>query len=244
MSKFVTGATVFGSALSLDKNAKLDHALVEGKVLSIQGRSAEVEFQNGIGVKTVGTVRLHSNVSFLLVEFGDFQNETVNLDPLANSIHAFLRLLISDDSLIKFIKLRSEDELEYALKHYGGYSHIILVGHGSAAGQLCVGDDKKISSAKFANLVAEHCSSQPTLISMCCHSGEAAFAKKISAKAECGAVIAPKGAIHSCSASQFVQSFLGFQILEGMRLKSAFDKARECTPGSACLRIWKDGTIQ
>lgn len=244
MAKFLPGATVFGSALSLDKKGKLDHALIEGEVVNVEGRSATVNFQKGVGVKKVGTVTLHSNVSFLLIEFGDFANETANLDPLVNSIHGFLRLLISDDALIKFLKLRSLGEFEYCLKHYGGYSHIILVGHGSGAGHLCAGEADTITDITFAGLVAAHCTSKPTFISMCCHSGEAAFAKKVSATAESGAFIGPKGAIHSCSASQFVQTFLGFQILEGMRLKSAFDRARDCTPGSACLRLWKNGTIQ
>lgn len=244
MAKFKPGTTVFGSALSLDKSGKLDCALVEGKVLSSKKKSTTVDFRNGVGVKTIGTVKLHENVSFLVIEFGDFQNETANLDPLANSILAFLRLLISDDALIKLIKLRSRDELEYTLKQYGKYSHIILVGHGAAAGHLCIGDNKQITSKEFADLLEAHCDKGRTLISMCCHSGEAAFAKRVSQKPQCGAVIGPLGAIHSCSASQFVQTFLGFQILEGMRLKSAFDRARDCTPGSTCLRMWKDGTIQ
>lgn len=243
MAKFTPGMTVFGSALNLDKKATLDHALVEGKVLTIQDRSATVEFRHNIGVKTVGTVRLHTHVCFLLIEIGDFTNETGNLDPLATSIHGFLRLLLSDDALVKLVKLRSVDELTYVLQQYGGYSHIILVGHG-CAGNLCAGDGGRISSEVFSGLVDAHCNSAPTFISMCCHSGEAAFAKNVSASLECGAFIGPKGAIHSCSASHFVQSFLGFQILEGLRLKSAFDRAKDCTPGAACLRLWKAGVIQ
>jgi hypothetical protein len=244
MAKFVPGTTVFRSALSLDKKAELDHVLVEGQVVSVSGRSATVDFRNSIGQKTVGTVSLHLHVSFLLIEIGDFGNETANLDPLAQSIQTFLRLLISDSSLVKFIKIRSSGELEYALEHYGSYSHIIFVGHGSKKGNLHAGSHEKISSQSFADMIAMFCKSKPTFISMCCHSGEAAFAKRVSNTIECGAFIAPKGAIHSCSASQFVQTFLGFHILEGMRLKSAFDRARECTPGSAALRMWKNGVIQ
>lgn len=243
MSKFSPGDTVFCSTLQLDKNALTDEALVEGKVLSLIKRSAVVDFRKEIGTRTVGTVKLHKKVSFLLIEFGDFSNESTNLDPLAKSILAFLRLLISDEALIKFIKLRSEEELDYALKHYGVYSHIILVGHGTKNGSLVAGDAGRITSASMATLVERHCESTTTFLSMCCHSGEAAFSKLVSSSSCCDILIAPLGSIHSCSASQFVQSFLSYHLLDGMRPRSAFEKARENTPGSASLRIWKNGRI-
>lgn len=242
MAKCNIGDTVFCSSIHLDKNAEVDQAIVEGYVLSLNRKSASVEFRNGIGIKTVGTVKLHKNVSFLLIEFGDFVNESANLDPLAKSILAYLRLLISDGSLIKFIKIRSEQELGYVLKHYGTYSHIILVGHGSKKGELLVGNDARISSQAFSALISAHCASGPTFLSMCCHSGDAAFAKKMSASG-CKAFVGPLGTIHSCSASQFVQSFLGHHLLDGLRPKSAFDRARDNTPGSTCLRIWRSGKI-
>ena len=151
--------------------------------------------------------------------------------------------MVKKEKIVKLVKLRSLDELTYVLKQYGGYSHILLVGHGSS-GSLCAGDGGRLAASTVSDLIVQHCKSAPTFLSMCCHSGEAAFAKQVSASAECGAFIGPKGAIHSCSASHFVQSFLGFQILEGMRLKSAFDRAKDCTPGAACLRLWKGGIIQ
>lgn len=243
MPKFSPNDTVFCSTLQLDKKADTDEALVEGKVISVAEKSAIVDFRSGIGIRKVGTVRLHKKISFLLIEFGDFANESTNLDPLAKSILAFLRLLISDGALVKFIKLRSEQELEYSLKHYGAYSHIILVGHGTAKGCLLAGDSVKITSATMTFLVERYCETTTTFLSMCCHSGEAAFAKAVSSSSRCGILIAPLGPIHSCSASQFVQSFLSYHLLDGMRPKSAFDKARENTPGSASLRFWKGGRI-
>lgn len=82
-----------------------------------------------------------------------------------------------------------------------------------------------------------------TVIGLVCRSGKAGFGKWFSTYDAVGQFIAPFHEVHGAVASQFVQTFLAYHLLEGETVKVAFNHARASVPGGTSFRLWREGIL-
>ncbi len=215
-------------------------ALKKVKIISVDGRSVTVDLLYG-ETATLGSKLLHKEVSLLILRVGDFQTEQVLLDPLTKSLLQFCRLLLPDDQL-KLDRIRTWEEfVKIWNRDHRAYTHVILVAH--CNGKEMTFGTRQVSVADFEECFANTNSIPKTFVSLACQSGKAPFAKNFSSLPACRAFIGPFQACHGAVASQFCQTFLTWHLLEGMTLKTAFNKSTEC-PGGTSFRYWKDGQMQ
>ena len=239
------GQRVYAPALRVDPCVTPNFSLIKGIVRELPGgsKSALVEFDDSrFGLKRLATSLLHAEVGVMIVRIGDFGSELEFLDPLAQSVRDFCRLLLPPDQL-RFFQVRTLRELAHVFQTYHpAYSHWILVGHG-ATDHLVLANAKRLRAQHFRDFIEQSESTPKTFISLCCHSGERGFAQHISRSHACKAFVAPKGPGYGASASQFAQSFLGYHFLDGRTIKVAFKQTRKLTPGGAVFRLWQNGAF-
>lgn len=244
MAQFQVNDEVYVPAQRVDKNVASPFAVVKGKVTAIppKSRSLVVDLPYGIGSKEIATSMCHKEIGILILKIGDFASELGLLNPLATSLERYCRLLVPSDQL-KTIHLRTRDELEWVISTYHpAYTHWILVGHGGS-GTLSFANNHSMTSSEFRASMEEKKVTSKFILSLCCHTGEAAFAKIVSQSSACKVFMGPKGAIHGASACHFAQSYLGYHFLEGKTTKVAFNQARGRTPGGTVLRHWTSGNF-
>lgn len=226
----------------IDKKANAPFALVKGTITRIENRSAFIDLPFGLGNQKVATSVLHRDAGLLIVKIGDFATEDSLLNPLARSVESFAHLLFPGDQL-KSVDLRTWDELRAVIsKYHKAYSHFVLIGHGSNS-DLLFANSAKVGVGTLIDFLETEEVSSKTIVSLSCHTGEAAFAKPLSESTACSALVAPLGAVHGVSASHFAQTYLGYHFLEGKTAKVAFNKARGESPGAANFRYWKNGAF-
>ncbi len=73
-------------------------ALREREVRALAGRSVVVDTQQGATTK-VGVARVHQDFGLALLRVGDLETETALLNPLADSLEQYFKLLLPDDRL-------------------------------------------------------------------------------------------------------------------------------------------------
>ena len=233
------GDTVYVPALKVGLNNS-STALKSVTIASVNNRSVTVSLPSG-GTATIGSKLVHKDVSLLILRVGDFQTEQGLLDPLTKSLLQFCRLLLPDDQL-KLDRIRTHDEFKQIWnRDHALYSHVILVAHCNGK-QMTFGNGQ-MSVTDFGACFSNANSTPKTFISLACHSGKAGFAKSFSLLSACRAFIGPFQACHGAVASQFCQTFLAWHLLEGMTLKSAFNKSIEC-PGGTSFRYWQSGQMR
>lgn len=232
------GERVFVPVSKLKANVQSPSSFVEKQVLAVEGRSVRVDVGNA-ETELVASSLCHRNIGVLLINIGDLETETTLLDPLAKSVLQFCRLLVSDD-FIHAYKVRSLHEIEVLWgRSHAAYSHVVLIGHGSEASikfanGAWIGTEEFISAFDVAGVTAK------TFISLCCETGYKAFGGAASAHVSCERFIGPFHSVHGAIASQFVQTFLVYHLLEGETATVAFKHARASVPGSTSFRLWKN----
>jgi len=215
-------------------------AIKSVKVVSVQMRSVTVLLPEG-GTADIGTKLVHKNLSLLIVRIGDYRTETTLLDPLAKSLLQFCRLLLPDDQL-NIEAIRTKTELcEIWNRHHKLSSHVVLIGHGS--GSSMTFGSEQLTTDDLASCLNHTCTVAKPFISLCCHTGKAEFAKPFSEQAICQSFIAPFRDCHGAAASQFCQTLLARHFLEGMTIKSAFNKSKDA-PGGTSFRFWQNGSMR
>jgi hypothetical protein len=162
----------------------------------------------------VGAELVHRDVGVLIITIGDYEAETVLLDPLAKSVLQFCRLLVPDDQ-VKAFKLRSVDEFKFFWsRDQAAYSHVVLIAHGSQNG-IKFGVDDWINPTRFEDALKVKGASPKTFISLCCQTGYKSFGGCFSKLSICRGFIAPFHSVHGAVASQFCQTFLTSHFIEG-----------------------------
>lgn len=234
--------SVFVPTALLPNSSQYGTGLVVRTVLAIQNRSATLDLGNNIASPPIATSKLHRNLGILVIRIGDYESESVLLDPLAKSILHFARLFM-DDAFVQLLHVRSVAELEAWLpQNAPRFSHVVLIGHCDAQGL-------KFGVGGFTppNGLSQLCGPQPhhqmTFISLACESGRASFAQAFSRLPFCEALIAPFHAVHGVVASQYCQSFFAHMLLLGESLAVAHRHARGFTPGSTSFRLWQTGAM-
>lgn len=164
------------------------------------------------------------------------------LDPLSKSVTQFCRLLASDD-YVRFFKIRSLKELDLIWqREHANHSHVVIIGHGNGTGMKFAVDDW-CTAAQVCAVLDINGATPKYFINLACQAGYAAFGKQFSEMHACEAFLGAYHSVHGAIASQFVQSFLVFHLLQGETTKVAFRHARERVPGSTSFRLWRNGVL-
>jgi len=213
-------------------------ALHYTRVVEVNQRSVVVEMPDA-NRTTVASSAVLKNLGIAVIRIGDLETEVGLLDPLAKSVLQFLRLLNTDDSFTRLFETRSLAELRHFWENNGGaLSHVVLIGHGSDAG-IRFGTEGTKSAQDIGEIVAQD-GQRKQFISLCCHTGRAAFAKAFSGFPACESIIAPFDSVHGAVASQFCQTFFAFHLLNGITTTVAFKNTCKSVPGNHVLKLWQN----
>jgi hypothetical protein len=217
---------------------------MRANVLEVEGRSVRVSVSRNEDA-WVSKAHVHRNIGILSLRIGDFGTETTLLDPLAKSVGQFCRLLLPDD-YVRFVELRSVPELRGLWQREHANATIVVInGHGSKDA-LVFGVGGNVLGGTIAERLGGVApdTAPKIFISLACLTGHAGFAGPFSSWAGCAALLAPFHSVHGAVASQFVQTFLVYHLLEGETVKVAFNHARERVAGAASFRMWVAGRLR
>lgn len=218
-------------------------ALYETEVVQLADRSVVVRLPNGGNSAHIGASLVHKNLGLAIVRIGDFATELTLLDPLAKSMLQYCRLLVTD-SAVALVEARSIAELtRWWNGNQAAYSHVLIVGHGRPDGVRFAVDDW-VSAATLGGSLSCKATQSKVVLSLCCQTGYASFGQAMSRTTMCNAFLGPFNAVHGAIGSQFCQTFLAHQLLEGQTTAVAFRNARRSTPGSASFRLWQQGRMK
>lgn len=242
MAKFRIDDTILVPSTALDwPDAPL--AMVERRVLAQQDRKVKVDGKPGGSERWVASRRAHKDVHVLVLRLGDIDSESSLLDPIADSLHQHLRLLLTD-SRVDVWRIRTVAELKHWWsKHHAILTHVVLVCHGRADALKVVGDAPWISGAELGALLDQWSpESQPKeVISVGCMNGRAGFAKALS-KADCvKRVVGPYQTVHGSVALSYCHQYFGSLLLDGVTTKNARNKAARSLPGGSHFVTWTNG---
>jgi hypothetical protein len=205
-----------------------------------RNRSIQVDLPNGRLSNHVATSKVAINFGVLIVRIGDF-NEAGLLDPLADSILQYCRMLLPGDS-VRQIQLRTENELERLWGDNHGMCHqVVLIGHGSPGGFTF--GEAVVSPARLVEILLGPQPSKKEFISLGCRTGYASFGGVFSSATCVSHYFAPFHSIHGCVASLFTQTFLHERLLAACSPKVAFNHARQDLLGAASFRLWENGRL-
>ena len=245
MPTFVVGEQVLVPAAKLADPDQAAYALISRLVLDRNERSVTVDDGAGGTVEIASRLVHKSSLGFLILRVGDLSTETTLLDPLAKSVLQFMRLLVPDEDL-RVLELRTMAELKahWAANH-AATSHVLLIGHGSAAGLTFVDDGVVAASELVAELEAAGPGTPvKSFISLACLTGRAEFGKPFSESSICRDFIGPFQSVRGAAASGFVQSVLIEHLLDGVELGYAYDRVAKGLSGARRFRRWRNGKMK
>lgn len=227
------------TALGLDPN--VISPFHQTRIRELDDRSVKVDMPDGSLSDWIGSSRITRRLGVFLVRIGDFDEDTL-IEPLSKSVLHFCRILLPGDC-VRVIEVRSLGELTHFWSvHHNLYEQVVLVGHGSANSILF--GRTNVSPSALADSLAVPGLSKKEIISLCCQTGRAEFAKPFSKSGCCSNFVAPFDSIHGCVASLFVQNYLTNRLLQGLVVKTAFSRARKDLLGAASFRLWDNGTLK
>jgi hypothetical protein len=172
---------------------------------------------------------------------GDFQTESSLLDPITKSVRHFLRLLIPDDQ-VSLHYVRSEAEFIDVFQRTSlVFTHYIVVGHGSSAGDQIFSLGHRCSAKALVAAMTSKTAKTHDFLWLCCHSGDAKFARMLSAASFCRNHVGSFGTLNGATASFFTQAFFVHHLLEGCSFRVAFKRAVEALPTTDHFRHWQSG---
>ena len=221
----------------------LNHPSVfyEADVVEKIDRSVRIKLHNGNYSKKIAVSHVSKNVGVIIFRIGDYK-ETLLLNPLYNSVVQFLKMLLPDDH-VRALEIRTLEELIYYWNEaHAAYQQLVIIGHGSSE-SITFGEnrcrvDKIVEYLDKQNVVSKE------IISLCCETGKAPFAKTISFSNFCDFFIAPFGSLHGCTASQFAQNYFMRRMLAAETPTTAFKNTRSHIKNAATFRFWKNGELK
>jgi hypothetical protein len=221
-------------------------SVVRRKILAVDGSRIRVENGQPSGSASIRASLAFKSHGVLVITVGDFDSEYSLLDPLSHSLQEFLVLLL-DPASVKFIKIRGLEELGRAwVKLSPGVSHVVVIGHGDEDGLFFGSDDYSLPGDELAETLAQVAGDPhgKTYLFLTCKSGLAGFAKKFSAAAHVGAVIAPLRSVHGAEAALFAQAFFTEHFLKGGTPLVAFNRVNKLPSLTQCrFRVWKNEAL-
>ena len=242
-TNFTVGDKVFVPASRIPGMEGHPSAFYETRIAEVDVRKVKVQLQAAATSEWIGASLCQKNIGILIFTIGDLETETGLLDPLAKSVLQYCRLLVPDDYLRAY-KIRSISELKSIWQRdQAAYSHVVIIGHGSPEG-IKFSVDGWVKSSDIAEKLEIPKAPKKAFVSLCCQTGYKTAGGKLSEMAICSHFLAPFHSVHGAVASQFVQTFLAFHLLEGESIGVAFKHAREYTPGSTSFRLWENGKLK
>lgn len=218
-------------------------AFYRSNVVARRHRSVRVQLQGGEHSDFVSTKFVHHRVGVAILAFGDFHSENTLLDPLAKTVLQYCRLLFGDDGYVRFLKVRTDAELDMLCRtgELTPYEHIVILGHGAKEGVLCgaMGD---IQVERLAAIFEQNNPAAWDFVFLCCYLGRSAFGKSFSKSTICKSLVAPFNAVHGAVSAQFIQTYLVKLLLEGETTAVAHRHASEAAPSGSSFRLWRGGT--
>jgi hypothetical protein len=158
-------------------------------------------------------------------------------------VNHFLRLLLPDDRhVLEYVRTPDEFYEVFSLTS-PNYSHYVLVGHASSSG-LHFALNRTVTATQLRTQMTQRTTGSHCFLALCCHSGEAQFAKTMSEAAFCKDFVGAFGALHGAAASQFVHSLFSHHLLTGSSFRVAYKAATESLVSQCKFRHWRNGTIQ
>lgn len=217
-------------------------AFYNTQVVESQGRKRRVQLPDGTNSELVSTKFMHHRVGVAILAFGDFHSESTLLDPLAKTVLQYCRLLFGDDSFVRFLKIRTDAELDLVCssQQLAVYEHIIILGHGSKEAALC-GATGDIPVTRLVEIFEQHNPAPWEFAFLCCYLGRNAFARPFSFSPMCKSLVAPFSNVHGGVSAQFVQTYLIKLLLEGESTADAHRHASASTPPGSKFRLWRGG---
>ena len=242
MSKHNVNDKVFVPVERVATGASCPFSVVTGTVTAINGRSVTVDCPYGIGLQTIASSAVHSaSLSVCIIRVGDFQTESSLLDPITKSVRHFLRILIPDD-LVSLHYVRSQAEfLDVFQRTSSVFTHYVFVGHGAASGDLLFFPGMRCSATTLAAEMARLTKSTHDFLWLCCHSGNAKFARPFSSAPFCRNHVGSFRTLNGATASFFTQAFFVHHLLEGCSFRVAFKRAVGALPTTDHFRHWQAG---
>jgi hypothetical protein len=245
MAKFQEGDRVFVPAALLPDNVESPGAMYRTTVVDTVRRSVKVGIP---GEKTSGCIpssKVRELLGILIIRIGNYHSDYSLLDPLAKSLLQYCRLLMTDD-FVWLREIRSLAELQMVWQEKACVtSHVLLVGHGNGTAMQFAVDGWADARAIMAAL--EKAEVGPTapklLISLCCKSGYKAFSSPLSECSAFHSVVSPFHSVHGAIASQFCQTYLAQEMIEGVTTKVAFNRASQAVAGKTIFRLWQGGKL-
>lgn len=216
-------------------------ALVQKQVVNRAARTVTIQ-ATPARQEQIATKLVHPSVGVAIFRIGDMtSSEQILLDPLARSVLQYSRLLLTDD-LVRLFEVRSLKELSHFWhQHHGEFRHIILVGHGDNNSILF--GREKVSSSQLSETIFLTATEMKVVVSLCCNTGRASFAKQFSNRQRAEAFIAPLNSVHGADASTFIQLFLCQSLLDGATTATAFKRAERGIGVERNFKMWKHGEM-
>ena len=231
-----------------------DYALYETKVVQVKRSNGKGgnQIKVDLPADSSGNPQISSwipvskcarHLGIAIITVGDFETEEMTLNPLSKSVLQYCRLLVNDSSVVA-LKVRSIDELaKWALNNINAYSHLILIGHGDSDSiEFAVSGSAKADDWREALHTAG--ATKKVVLSLCCKTGDAAFAEDFSKASFCAFFAAPENSVGAAEASLFCQAFLAFNLLQAQTPGVAFKSALKSTPGKHAFTLWRSGKVQ
>lgn len=240
------GEQVFVNISRLDDPPNTPGAFYNTEVVDKTQRSVKLKLPNNCISDWISAKYVHRKAGIIILQFGDYDNEMANLDPLSKGILQNARILYGDDAVVRYWKIRSRSEIRHlvARDQFRFADKIILIGHGTVEGELMLGN-REMPVKKFGEIL-DGAPNPPEdgwdFLCAVCDSGRAVFAKTLSNFQNVRCVIGPMHKAHSSEMAQFIQSFLNWNLLAGYTTTVAAKYARHAATGIGTFRLWKNGT--
>lgn len=220
-------------------------AFYRSEVVGRYHRSVSVQLPDGVHSDFISTKFVHHRVGIAILTFGDFFSESTLLDPLAKTILQYCRLLFGDDDYVRFLKVRTDAELDMLCRNseLSPYEHVVILGHGAQEGALC-GGLENITVERLVDIFEQNNPVPWDFAFLCCYLGRSAFGKPFSKSRICKSLVAPFNAVHGAVSAQFIQTYLVKLLLEGETTAVAHRHASESTPSGSRFRLWRNGSHQ
>lgn len=180
-------------------------------------------------------------LSVCIIRIGDFLTESSLLDPITKSVRHFLRLLIPDDQVSLHYVRSLTEFLDVFDRTSAAFTHYIIVGHGSSTGELKFSLGQRCSAANLVISMKGKTTRTHDFLWLCCHSGEAKFARHLSAAPFCRNHVGSFLTLNGATASHFAQAFFIHHLLEGCSFRVAFKRAVAALPTTDHFRHWSAG---
>lgn len=184
------------------------------------------------------------NPGFLIVHLGHSIEREHTVEKAAQALHSTLSSLFAACNIpVTLERIRTAIEFSEFMKAYRSqYSHLILIGHGSADGIQFLDKPSPIKGAELAGMLgADNSENSLQILSLCCHSGCEAISKSLSLSRGVTEVIAPSETFDMRWASHFITGYFLSQYISNQSSEQAVQEHCRASKMNVC--IWRNGGV-